>query len=93
MVRAFFEGLEAAGHEYDVYEAAGMDIHGCLACEYCHGKGKGQCIQKDDMENVYHQLEEADMLVIAAPIYYHGLPGQMKCCIDRFKPYSIRRDR
>ena len=24
------------------------------------------------------------MLVLAAPIYYHGMSGQMKCCIDRF---------
>ena len=36
------------------------------------------------MGKVYHALGEADMLVIASPIYYHGLTGQLKCCIDRF---------
>ena len=24
------------------------------------------------------------MLVIASPIYYHGISGQLKCTIDRF---------
>ena len=36
------------------------------------------------MQNIYHQLQEAEMLVIASPIYYHGLSGQLKCAIDRF---------
>jgi multimeric flavodoxin WrbA len=84
MITAFCEGLEAAGHEWDVYDICKMNIHGCLACEYCHTKGNGQCIQKDDMQNIYQQLQEAEMLVIASPIYYHGLSGQLKCTIDRF---------
>ena len=84
MIGAFCEGLEKAGHEWDVTDVCRLNIHGCLACEYCHGKGNGQCVQKDDMQNVYHLLQKADMLVIASPIYYHGLTGQLKCCIDRF---------
>jgi len=32
-------------------------------------KGNGQCVQKDDMQFVYHELREAEMLVIASPIY------------------------
>ena len=76
MIQAFCEGLETAGHEYGVYEVCKMNIHGCLACEYCHTKGNGQCVQKDDMQFVYHELQEAEMLVIASPIYYHGLSGQ-----------------
>ena len=28
--------------------------------------------------------QEAEMLVIASPIYYQGLSGQLKCTIDRF---------
>lgn len=84
MVTAFCEGLKKSGHRYHVLNVATMNIRGCLACEYCHGKGEGQCVQKDDMQDVYKFLEEAEMLVIAAPIYYHGISGQMKCCIDRF---------
>ncbi len=98
MVSAFCEGLEKAGHEFDVVDVCRMNIHGCLACEYCHGKGGGECVQKDGMQTVYQQLSEADLLVIASPIYYHGLTGQMKCCIDRFyaalypkKPMKLKK--
>ena len=75
MITAFCEGLEAAGHEWDVYDVCKMNIHGCLACEYCHTKGNGQCIQKDDMQNIYQQLQEAEMLVIAA---YPNKPPKLK---------------
>ena len=84
MIKAFCEGLETAGHEYGVYDVCKMNIHGCLACEYCHTRGNGQCIQKDDMQYVYQELQDAEMIVIASPIYYHGLSGQLKCTIDRF---------
>ena len=84
MVNAFCEGLNEAGHEYTIFDVCRMNVHGCLACEYCHTKGEGACIQKDDMQKIYPVLQEADMLVIASPIYYHGLSGQLKCVIDRF---------
>ncbi len=98
MINAFCEGLEKAGHEFDVFDVCRLTIHGCLACEYCHQKGNGQCIQKDDMQSIYPLLDKAEMLVIASPIYYHGLTGQMKCVIDRFyallypnKPTNLKK--
>ena len=84
MIDAFCQGLQEAGHEFVVENVCRMNIHGCLACEHCHGKGQGTCVQKDDMQEIYEGLKTSDMLVIASPIYYHGLSGQMKCTIDRF---------
>ena len=60
------------------------NIKGCLACEYCHGKGHGVCVQKDDMQEIYAELKDTQMLVLASPIYYHGISGQLKCAVDRF---------
>lgn len=84
MVTAFEEGATGAGHKVDVIDVCKKRISGCLACEYCHMKGHGTCVQKDDMQEIYVLLKEADMLVLASPIYYHGLSGQLKCVIDRF---------
>ena len=84
MIGAFKAGAEAAGHTVDVVDVCRKNIHGCLACEYCHTKGEGKCVQKDDRQEVYDLLKEAEVLVIASPIYYHGLSGQIKCTIDRF---------
>lgn len=84
MIKAFREGAEYVGHSINVVDVARKNIRGCLACEYCHGKGHGECIQKDDMQEVYVLLKDADMLVLASPIFYHGFSGQLKCTIDRF---------
>ena len=84
MIEAFREGAVSAGHQVDVVDVCQKKIGGCLACEYCHTRGNGICIQKDDMQEVYALLKDAEMLVIASPIYYHGISGQLKCVIDRF---------
>ena len=84
MTEAFRTGALSADHQVEVVDVCRLHINGCVACEYCHTKGKGACIQKDDMSQVYDLLKEAEMLVIASPIYYHGLSGQLKCVIDRF---------
>ena len=84
MIEAFREGAVSSGNKVDVINVCRKKIAGCLACEYCHTKGNGQCVQKDDMQEVYDLLKEAEMLVLASPVYYHGLSGQLKCTIDRF---------
>ena len=48
-----------------VVDVSHKKIVGCLACEYCHGKGNSACIQKDDMQDLYPLLMEAEALVTA----------------------------
>ncbi len=50
------------------------------------------------MQEIYDLLKEAEMLVIASPIYYHGVSGQLKCVLDRFysaaypgKPENLKK--
>lgn len=95
MAEAFREGAVHAGHQVNVVDVCRKNIGGCLACEYCHTKGRGICVQKDDMQEIYILLKSADMLVIASPIYYHGISGQLKCVIDRFysAAYPTKPDR
>ena len=83
MVEAFREGAEAAGHEVGVYHVGQMKIAGCLGCEYCHTKGEGTCIQKDDIEKILPAYKEADMIVFASPIYYFSMTTQMEAAIQR----------
>lgn len=83
MIETFQEGAMSVGHQVNVVNVAYQKISGCLACEYCHQKENGICVQKDDMQNIYTLLKETEMLVIASPIYYHGISGQLKCAIDR----------
>ena len=84
MTAAFAKGAESAGHEVVECQVGKMDIKGCIACNYCHTKGEGACIQKDDMQQIYPELATADMIVLASPVYYFGFTGQMECTISRF---------
>ena len=83
MVEAFKEGAEAAGHEVEVLHVGKMKIAGCLACEYCHGKGEGKCVQRDDMDTVIEAYKACDTVVFASPIYYFGMTAQMMAAIQR----------
>ena len=95
MVAAFTDGAEQSGHKVSVVNVCQKKIAGCLACEYCHTKGNGTCIQKDDMQEVYPLLEEAEMIVLASPIYYHSFTGQLQCAINRIyalnKPKNLKK--
>ncbi|HBV50701.1 MAG TPA: FMN reductase, partial [Clostridiales bacterium] len=73
-------------------------IAGCMACEYCRKKNSSherQCVQQDDMQEVYPLLDEAEMIVLASPIYYHGFTGQLQCAINRIyaldKPKNLKK--
>lgn len=62
MVAAFAKGAQENGHQVDVVNVCQKKIAGCLACEYCHKKDSGherQCVQQDDMQEVYPLLDEA----------------------------------
>ncbi len=83
MVEAFKQGAEAAGHEVEVLHVGKMKINGCLACEYCHGKGAGKCIQKDDLEKLMPAYLESDMIVFASPIYYFAPTAQLEAAWQR----------
>ena len=83
MAEEYKKAAEAAGHEVTLVNVSRMKIAGCLACEYCHNKGNGACIQKDDMQELYPLMAEAEVLVLAAPIYYFTLNAQIQAPIQR----------
>lgn len=95
MVSAFVEGASESGHEIHVVDVCQKKIAGCLACEYCHTKGDGRCVQDDDMQEVYPVLDEAEMIVLASPVYYHSFSGQLQCAINRIyaldKPRKLKK--
>ena len=95
LIDAFIAGASTHNHKITVVPIARKKIAGCLGCEYCHTKGQGTCIQKDDMQEIYTLLQEAEMLIFASPIYYFHLSGQLQCAISRFyaigKPKKLKK--
>lgn len=66
-----------------------MAIRGCLGCEYCHGRGHGECIIRDDEKEVKEEMKKADMLVLASPIYFFSPSAQLEAAIQRMHAKGI----
>jgi multimeric flavodoxin WrbA len=53
----------------------------CIECGSCNETGI--CVLKDDMDVIYTGLREADILCLAAPVFFYGPNAQTKALIDR----------
>ena len=88
----FAKGAEEAGHRVEKIRVQEKRIAPCLACYGC--RGTGVCVQKDDMEDILNKMVQADVLVLATPVYFYSMDGQLKTLIDRTLPrYTEIRDK
>lgn len=85
----FAMGAKAAGHEAEKINLRELRIGPCLACEHCK-QHDGVCVQQDDMAAVLEKMLAADVIVLATPIYFYNMNGQMKTMIDRVYPVHPR---
>jgi multimeric flavodoxin WrbA len=63
-----------------------MNIKGCQSCSACKGKSE-TCVVKDDLTQVLADVADADIIVLATPVYWGDISGQMKLFIDRTYSY------
>lgn len=61
----------------------GLQISACRACMNCQKKRSTGCAIKDDMQDIYPKLVEADAWVIASPVYWFTMSAQTKLFMDR----------
>lgn len=80
----FMKGARGAGHDVEKIRLAEKRIGYCRGCGVCHDAHA--CLQKDDMAELLDKLLEADVIVLATPVYFYTLCGQMKTFIDRTVP-------
>ena len=81
----FAEGAKSAGHQVKMIRLSDKKINFCKACDACM-KNEGLCIQRDDMGDILKAYQQADILVLATPVYFYGISAQMKTFIDRTYP-------
>ena len=82
MAEEFARCATEAGHQVTVRKLSKEKVNPCIACQYCFTHD-GICVQNDDMNDILKDLNQADMLVIASPIYWFDVSAQTKCFIDR----------
>ena len=80
----FMQGAQEAGHEVEKIFVNDKQINFCRGCGVCNTTHK--CVQKDDMAEVLDKMVKADVIVMATPVYFYTMNGQMKTLIDRSVP-------
>jgi multimeric flavodoxin WrbA len=77
------DGATDEGAEVESFYLHKMKIKPCTACDVCQSDIAKDCNIKDDMQQLYPKLRQADALVIACPIYWFTVNAQTKLFIDR----------
>ncbi len=71
-----------------------MTIRGCIGCMGC-SRNADPCSQKDEMSQIYDAFLEADVVILASPIYFLTVTGPLITTVDRlfavFQKYGSER--
>lgn len=78
----FAKGALEAGHIVEKIRVAEKEIRPCIACYHCREHG-GECVFRDDMSEILQKMIDADVLVLASPVYFYSIDAQLKALIDR----------
>ncbi len=78
----FAKGAVDSGNTVEKIRIADKKITPCSACYYCREHG-GKCVHNDDMAEILQKMIDADVLVMASPVYFYSIDAQLKAVIDR----------
>jgi len=75
------KGAEKEGAEIERLYLSDLKITPCTECHGCDETGN--CVILDDMQKIYPKLLEADVIILASPIFFYGVTAWAKILIDR----------
>jgi multimeric flavodoxin WrbA len=81
LLDAALDGARDAGGSVEKIIVEKLDLHGCRECNSC--MNDGSCKYHDDMELIYKLIDELDVMIISSPVFFSGVPAQLKMLIDR----------
>lgn len=79
----FVAGANETGNKAEKIFLKDKKIGYCTGCGACNANSKKGCSQNDDMAEILPKIINADVIVMATPVYFYTMCGQMKTFIDR----------
>ncbi len=80
----FLRGAKDSGNNAEKIFLRDKKINYCTGCGVCNDTHK--CVQKDDMAEILDKMVNADVIVLATPVYFYTMDAQLKTLIDRTVP-------
>ena len=85
MIKVVFEELAKENIEAVEVNVASPQVNGCIGCGACKTVCNHACnVSNDSFNGYYKEAIDADAIILASPVYFADVTGQMKCFIDRF---------
>lgn len=78
-------GMDKEEYEINKIYLGTLKIDPCNGCDYCGQKQA--CMKKDDMDMIYEEFDNADVVILAAPIYFNSFNSLTKSIVDRCQKY------
>ena len=88
LVANLLKGIKGTDVTVSQYFLRDKNIADCKGCWHCFKNSR--CAIKDDMQEIHQQIQDADWLILASPLYWWGVTGLMKTFIDRLYLYYPR---
>jgi len=83
IIEPMLDGAREAGAEVEKLYARKLKIAPCTGCMTCWMKTPGVCLQDDDADLARRKMMEADLIVLATPIYFFNMTSYMKNLMER----------
>ena len=83
------KGAQSQGAEVEKIVVDELKIAPCR--EYYGCLRDGNCVIRDDMDGIYPKLLDADVVIVASPMFFYGLTSQVKALIDRCQALWVGR--
>jgi len=85
LVDWFARGAASKGADISIVNAAFLKpkVSGCNSCRKCQKIKEYKCVINDGATKVLSGMAEADVIVMATPLFYYSVSAQLKAIIDR----------
>lgn len=85
ILNPFLEGIKEGGATVELFYARRLNVKPCAGELICWNEKPGECYIQDSMQSLYPKLRQADILVLATPVYI-PFPGEMQNLVNRLVP-------
>lgn len=90
VTNAFVRGIESCDNfSCETLHISQLNVKPCQDCLGCWGHNKGECCIKDDDVSMIKKKLEADIVILSFPLFFFGLPGEMKTLVDRLLSFLM----
>ncbi len=87
----FTAGLAEAGTDTKTEYLPDLDVQRCRQCDsdgWGRCKREGVCIIEDDFERLVREINSADLVIFATPVYFGDLSESIRAFLDRLRRIS-----